>query len=66
MSLGIKRKLEILLAVGFACYIVGSIRLKRKICHFNCEKKGNQIMGSIFYEKRVRENWFLKMTTKRN
>lgn len=65
MSLGIKRKLEILLAVGFACYIVGSIRLKRKICHFNCEKKGNPIAG-CFFMKKVRENWFLKMTMKRN
>lgn len=52
MSLGIKRKLEILLAVGFACYIVGSIRLKRKICHFNGEKKGNPIMGCFFYTEK--------------
>lgn len=30
MSLGVKRKLAILLAVGFACYIVGSIRFDKK------------------------------------
>lgn len=30
MSLGVKRKLAILLAVGFACYIVGSIRFEKK------------------------------------
>lgn len=29
MSLGVKRKLAILLAVGFACYI-GSIRFEKK------------------------------------
>lgn len=29
-SLGVKRKLAILFAVGFACYIVGSICFEKK------------------------------------
>lgn len=55
MSLGVKRKLAICLLLDLLVILLVQSVLKRKICHFNGEKKGNKIMGCFFMKKSERE-----------
>ena len=53
----LKENLQFCLLLDLLVILLVQSVLKRKICHFNGEKKGNQIMGCFFMQKKSeREN----------
>ena len=51
----LKENLQFCLLLDLLVILLVQSVLIRKICHFNGEKKGNQIMGCFFMKKSERE-----------